>query len=172
MEYIWPFTVQPHLGVIRWTCLKMAGDRVKRSEIFDVGVLVTYIWGTFDLLVFRVILGPFSCHCWYLTPRIFLALLDSVSRAHGMGLLSVVRPSVSQLSLNLMYGFLSNFSCGFPWAIRPDGFWIFEKKFFLDFLRIYFVFVNMGPYGSKNFKMLLLLQIAAESFQTFPEFSY
>ncbi len=29
----------------------------------------------------------------------------------------------------------------------------------------------MGPYGSENFKTLLLLQIAAESFQTFPEFS-
>ena len=36
---------------------------------------------------------------------------------------SVVRhPSVSQLSLNLMHGFLSNFSCGFPWAIRSDVF--------------------------------------------------
>ncbi len=32
-------------------------------------------------------------------------------------------------------------------------------------------FINMGPYGSENFKTLLLLQIAAESFQTFPEFS-
>ncbi len=28
----------------------------------------------------------------------------------------------------------------------------------------------MGPYGGKNFQTLLLLQIAAESFQTFPEF--
>ena len=29
----------------------------------------------------------------------------------------------------------------------------------------------MGPYGSENFKTLLLLQIVVESFQTFPEFS-
>ncbi len=29
----------------------------------------------------------------------------------------------------------------------------------------------MGPYGSQNCKMLLLLQIVAESFQTFPEFT-
>ena len=29
----------------------------------------------------------------------------------------------------------------------------------------------MGPYGSENFKVLLLLQIAGKSFQTFPEFS-
>ncbi len=35
-----------------------------------------------------------------------------------------------------------------------------------------FRFVNMGPYGSQNFKTLLLLQIAAVSFQNFPEFSY
>ncbi len=28
----------------------------------------------------------------------------------------------------------------------------------------------MGPYGSKNFKTLLLLQIAAESFQPFLNF--
>ncbi len=30
----------------------------------------------------------------------------------------------------------------------------------------------MGPYGSPNFKVLLLLQIAAESFQTSPEFVF
>ncbi len=87
----------------------------------------------------------------------------------------VRRPSVvrlwHRLSLKLLHGFLSNFDCGFPWAICPDVIFIFEKKNFLNFLRIFFVFVNMGPYGSQNFKTLLLLQIAAESFQTFPEFS-
>ncbi len=85
---------------------------------------------------------------------------------------SVIRLSVSQLSLNLMHEFLSNFSCGltgFPWAIRLDNFLIFEN--FFDFLRILFVFINMGPYVSENFKTLLLLQIAAKSCQTFPEFS-
>ncbi len=58
-----------------------------------------------------------------------------------------------------------------PGPYAQTFFFIFEKKIFFDFLRIFFVFVNMGPYGSKNFKTLLLLQIAAESFQTFPEFS-
>ncbi len=76
-----------------------------------------------------------------------------------------------RLSLKLLHGFLSNFSCGFPGAIGPDVFFIFEKKKKLNLLRIFFVFVNMAPYGSENFKTLLLLQIAAESFQTFPEFS-
>ncbi len=53
----------------------------------------------------------------------FLALLDYVSRAHEIAicLSSVVRPSVSQLSLNLIYGFLSNFSCGFPLSRLPPG---------------------------------------------------
>ncbi len=35
-------------------------------------------------------------------------------------------PSVSQLSLYLMCGFLSNLSCWFPWAICSN--WTFEKK--------------------------------------------
>ncbi len=43
------------------------------------------------------------------------------------------------------------------------------KKNKIIFLQIVFVFVNMRPYGSKNFKTLLL-QIAAESVQSFPEF--
>ncbi len=55
--------------------------------------------------------------------KTFLALLDSVSRGHGMGLLSVVRLScVSQLSLNLMHWFISNFICGFSWTILRTNF--------------------------------------------------
>ncbi len=42
----------------------------------------------------------------------------------------------------------------------------YAQKIF-DFLGIFFVFVNMGPYGSQNFKTLLLPQISFESFQTF-----
>ena len=41
----------------------------------------------------------------------------------------------------------------------------------IEILMIFFcVFVNMGPNRSENFKTLLLLQIAGESFQTFPDF--
>ncbi len=46
MGYLWPFSVEGHLGVIRCTCLKvacnskMAGHRAKRSEIWDLRVLV------------------------------------------------------------------------------------------------------------------------------------
>ena len=73
-------------------------------------------------------------------------------------------------SLNLLHGFSSNFGCCFPWAICPDVFWIFEKKVCFYLLRIFFVFVNIGPCGSKNFKTLLFLQTAAKCFQTCPIF--
>ncbi len=84
-----------------------------------------------------------------------------------------------------MHGFFSpNFSCCFLWDIRADVFFFyFFIYFFLyflilgkklgegDFLRTFFVYryINMGPYGSENFYTLLLIQIAVESFQTFPE---
>ncbi len=81
----------------------------------------------------------------------FWALLDSVTRGHILDFCpsSVVRLSVSQLSLNLMHRFLSNFGCCFSWAIRLDGFWIFEKKY--AFLQIFFDFVNMGVKISKRY---------------------
>ncbi len=40
----------------------------------------------------------------------------------------------------------------------------FKKKMSFFFTNIVF-FVNIGPYGSENFKMLFLLQTAAKSFQ-------
>ncbi len=76
-----------------------------------------------------------------------------------MGVLSVIRCSVRlwhRLSPKLFHGFVSNYSCCFPWAICPDAFCHFGFFFLI--------------YGSENFKTLLLLQITAESFQTFPEF--
>ncbi len=49
---------------------------------------------------------------------------------------------------------------------------IFEKNiFFFIFQDFFFVFINMGPYGSQNFKTLLLPQITFEFFQAFSEFS-
>ena len=46
-----------------------------------------------------------------------------------------------------------------------------QKTKVCGFFTIFFFFVNMGPYGSKNFKALLLPQITFESFRTFPEFT-
>ena len=75
---------------------------------------------------------------------------------------------MSQLSPNLIHGFLSTFVVASP---RPyvEAICLFVYLFFI-FLRIVFVFVNMGPYGSENFETPLLLQIAVEIFETFPEF--
>ncbi len=100
----------------------------------------------------------------------FLAMLDYVSRAHEIEICPSIR-LWHQLSLNLLCGFLSKFGCCFPWAICPEVFWIFERKMIFGFLWIFFVFVNIGLYGSKNFKTLLLPQITFESFQTFSEIS-
>ena len=65
--------------------------------------------------------------------------------------------------------FFSNFICWLPRAIRRAFFFNFGEK--IGFLRIFFFFFNKGRHGSKNIKTLLLLQIAAESFQTSPESS-
>ncbi len=55
-----------------------------------------------------------------------------------------------------------------------EAFFVFKKKKKQlgrgDFLNKFFVLLNMGPYGSENFKTLLLLQITAESFQLFLNF--
>ncbi len=42
----------------------MASRRVKRSEIWGWGLVVTDIWGTFDLSLFKVILGVIRCTCF------------------------------------------------------------------------------------------------------------
>ncbi len=66
MGHLWPFSVLGHLGFIQCSCLKMAcnskiaGCRMKRSEIWESWVVVVCIWGTFDLLVLKVILGSFG----------------------------------------------------------------------------------------------------------------
>ncbi len=88
------------------------------------------------------------------------------------GTLSVVRPSVvcvtniSERNAQISFEFWLRL----PW-LGHTFFEFFKKNpTFSDVLRIFFVFINIGPYGSENLKTLLL-QIAAESFQTFPEFS-
>ncbi len=52
----------------------------------------------------------------------------------------------------------------------PGRFLMFEKKKWAFFLRIFFIFVNMGPYGRQKFRTLLLLQIAAANFKLFLNF--
>ncbi len=67
MTYLRPFCVQDHLGLFdQCTVLKMAYNsnktsarRTKWIEIWD-SEIQEYIWGTFDLLVFNVILASFG----------------------------------------------------------------------------------------------------------------
>ncbi len=59
-------TVLKVIGIIRCTCLKRAcnsktaGRRAKRSEIWDLAIVVVCIWDIFCLLVFKVMLGSSS----------------------------------------------------------------------------------------------------------------
>ena len=76
-----------------------------------------------------------------------------------------------------MHGFISNFLVVIsPGPYAQTFFILFYFIFVLFFIWILFneflfVFVNMGHSGSENVKTLLLLQIAAKSFQTCPQFS-
>ncbi len=84
-----------------------------------------------------------------------LALLDYVSRAHQIEIRpSAVHPSVWQSSLYLIREFLSHFSWRFPWATNADIiYFLFKKKpthFPFFFTILFFVFVNMGPNGTKK----------------------
>ncbi len=76
-----------------------------------------------------------------------LALIDYVSRAHEIEICpsSIRRLSMSQLSLNLMHGYLSNFGL----ARMLLFFLIFEKKNTGIFLRIYFFSLTCNPVGVK-----------------------
>ncbi len=77
----------------------------------------------------------------------FLALLDHVRRAHEIE----IRPSsVSQLSLNLIRGFLSNFGCCFPLGHALTRFLNLKKKIF-RFFTIFFCSFSLtcDPMGAK-----------------------
>ncbi len=57
----------------------------------------------------------------------------------NMGPYGSISSSASQLCQKLLSRFLSNFSCGFPWAILPEVFLNFwKKKCIFKFFRIFF----------------------------------
>ena len=88
----------------------------------------------------------------------------------GGGAWSDVRPSVCGAVISEPNARI----CFKLWLLLPLGDMLGRSvcRFMIFFfLRIFFVFVNMGSYGRENFETLPLLQIAAESFQTFPELS-
>ncbi len=105
----------------------------------------------------------------------FFVILALIHRQQSSwnGNSSVVHPCRNYLS-SWCTDFFQILVVAFLWTIRWGNcfyFCLFIYLFiYLFILRILFVFFNMGPYGSKNFKTLLLLQIAAGSFQTSPDF--
>ena len=70
------------------------------------------------------------------------------------------QPKVLKLFLNVL-----------PNVPHENTFGIFQILK-LKFKRFLLVLINMGPNRSENFKTLLLLQVAAKSFETCPEFSF
>ena len=79
--------------------------------------------------------------------------------------------SVSQLSQNLLGGFLSNFSCCCPGPYARCFFFFFFLIFEKKKPRLpNFVFVNTVPYGSKNFQTQLFSIFLNYEFTIFHEF--
>ncbi len=83
----------------------------------------------------------------------YLALLDYVSRAYEIKIcLSSIHPSsvrLSQLSLFLIRGFLSNFSCFFLWTTRWCKFFIVSNIFFVIFYEYFSFSLTWDPMGAK-----------------------
>ena len=63
-----------------------------------------------------------------------------------------------------VFKIILNFLPNGPHKTSFGNFEIFKIEILMIF---FFVFLNMWPYGSQDFKTLFLLQIAAESFETF-----
>ena len=111
----------------------------------------------------------------------FLALLNCASIAYSIyGTLSIACPPVvcpSDVSVAIISKPIGQISFKFQLLLAlghsPRLFFelLKNKMHFLFFSHFFFFFVNMRPYGSKNFKTLPLHQITFGSFQAFSEFS-
>ncbi len=104
---------------------------------------------------------------------IILALLDFVSSGAGVRRASVIRPSVrpsiTQICQKQLHGCRPNFkeSYLYPPYLQTFSFsFFFSKVFTFQIFMIFFALVNMGPYGSKRFKTLLLLLFSSDLSQT------
>ena len=163
----------------------LAGLFGERSySIWHISTEIPHWRGAISRSVYRTIAYYIStnsastqCPCSSINFPTFLALLDSVSRVHGMGLLwDFCLSSVVHLCCNYLWTECTDFfqilvvaSPG-PYAdtfFERVSVWPIHFQMFYDF---FVIFVNMGTYGSENLKTVLLLYIAAESFQTFLNF--
>ncbi len=109
----------------------------------------------------------------YALCKVFLALLDCVSRANAVAQASVVRRSSVKCVFSETVKQINAKFCGkvaIHHISRPF-FSVFKNFEFLNFNELFFIFVNMAPYGSENFKTLLLLQLRFFFNQTFSTYS-
>ncbi len=162
----------------------MKGHRRKKERF----ILDPVYWIRVSMYKYNKI---YVCNHAMFSYHVFLALLDYVSRAHEIEIRpsSVVRPSVRRPSSVCGIDYLWSYcmDClqisvvASPGPYAQTFFFHFWRIFFFNFLGFFFDFVNMGPYGSQNFKTLLLFKIfqndskgfkiSFESFQTFSEIS-
>ena len=143
------------------------------------------VWCLYLNLCRNIISGPIKCipfkfqlqelnqgrkrHFWK-TKHVFwffLWIFQLLLTLYHMGAKTSKRYSSLKSLLNL-FKLVLNFLLSGPHNSTFFDFWNFE---FLIFHDLFFVFHNMGPYGSQNFKTLLLPQITFEFFVTCPEFS-
>ncbi len=106
------------------------------------------------------------------TNHLFCLTVSAVLMKSKFARRPCVRPSVAEIiaePIEWTSLFLLNFRCWLCLAFLRT--FLFLKRHFPIFLRIISVSITMGPYGSKDFRMLLFLRITAKCFQTFPEFS-
>ncbi len=168
-SYFWvhQFKVHPHtMGACTDLKLTLMENKLEASQRKHTANTSNWSWCVYKWHMYSITLFKYS-----FVP--ILALLDSVSRAHGMGLVWGDRrlhsQSVSQLSQNLLNAVLSNFSSRLPWGWTRVEMDTFEKNscFLIFFWWIIQFCINIIPYGRKNFKTLLRPQITFESFQAF-----
>ncbi len=159
-----------------WLCQQSSWNR--NSSVVRPSVRPSVrLWHRLSLKLFHGFLSNFSCgFSWATCPEVFFIFEKKnsmicfiLSLTWGTTGAKISKRYFSLKSLLILSNFFWKF---FSVVLTKVLFWIFEILDFWFFrIFFFFVFVNMGPHESQNFKTLLLPQISFESFQPFPEFS-
>ncbi len=164
-----------------WRWLAYLIVRIYMSELNERHyVTFLSLIGSFKLLIFKVQLLPDN---FYIINEKLVEILSSLTELWSGSLVSLMYPwwslrswiwfschLISSICLTMSAELIKSKIVSRP--SRPLHLGHTLRHFFLllfNFLGIIFVFVNMGPHGSENFKTLLL-QIEPERFQTFSNF--
>ncbi len=97
----------------------------------------------------------------------FLALLDFVSRATVVAQASVACASSVNCGFSeTVHGSRPNFVESYLSIISSESFSFIQNFHFSNFYDFFFIFANMRPHWSKNFKTLLLPQFSSDLSET------